>query len=149
MLALLRNDFDHLVSIELSPRLARRARRRFAEDDRIEILEGDSGDLLGEVLQRLARPAVLWLDGHYSGPLTARGDVDTPLLREIQEALRHGTEEDVVLVDDARLLDSDPAYPRLETFRELIVAQRPTWGISLDVDILHAGPGIGANESRH
>jgi hypothetical protein len=139
MLASVRADFDVLHSIELSRRLARRARRRFATDRGIHIHEGDSGDLLGAVLRELRQPAVLWLDGHYSGPLTARGATDTPLLREIDAALRFGTSDDVILVDDARLLGVHPAYPTVDQLQQRIKAVRLDWRVSVESDIVIAG----------
>jgi hypothetical protein len=141
LLELLRRDFDRLESIELSPSLARRARRRFAADPRIRVHEGDSAALLEQVIRDLARPAVIWLDGHYSGPLTARGTTDTPLVQEVEAALRAGTPDDVVLVDDARLLGTNPAYPRLEELVRLFEA-RPGWTVAVESDIVRAGRGI-------
>jgi len=139
MLALLQDDFDQLHSIELSPRLARRARRRFAGDVKIHLHEGDSGLLLEAVLREVRQPAVLWLDGHFSGPLTARGASDTPLLREIEAALRVGTPRDVILVDDARLLGTDAAYPTLEDLQRRIALARPDWKLGVEADALCAG----------
>lgn len=137
MLAALRGDFQALHSIELSPRLARRARRRFAGDDAVTIHEGDSGVLLPAVLRGLGRPAVLWLDGHYSGPLTARGAVDTPLLAELEAALALGTADDVILIDDARLLGTPP-YPSSAEVERLVAARRPEWSVHLESDVLVA-----------
>ncbi len=90
MVAAVRPDFDRLFSIELSPRLARRAQRRFAADRAVTILPGDSAALLGPLLRSVGAPAVLWLDGHYSGWLTARGETDTPVRREIEAVLDWG-----------------------------------------------------------
>lgn len=138
LLELLRRDFARLDSIELSPSLARRARRRFASDPRIRIHEGDSADVLEQVIRDVAQPAVIWLDGHYSGPLTARGPTDTPLLAEVEVALRSGTPDDVVLIDDARLLGTNPAYPRLEEVARLC-SVRAGWAVSVECDIVRAG----------
>ncbi|GEJ55649.1 hypothetical protein [Anaeromyxobacter diazotrophicus] len=138
LLQLVRDRFEVLHSIELSPGLARRAARRFASEPRIHVHQGDSGELLGPLLRELARPAVLWLDGHYSGPLTARGATDTPLLREIDSALRYGTPEDVLLADDARLLGTDPAYPTLDDVRALVRARRGDWDVTVECDVLKA-----------
>jgi hypothetical protein len=137
-LAMLRSDFGVLHSIEISPWLARSARRRFAEDPGVQIHEGDSGLLLEQVLRDLGQPAVLWLDGHYSGPLTTRGSTDTPLLREIDSALQHGTPEDVILIDDARLLGANPAYPTAGEVHRRILAARPDWDFVVEGDVLRA-----------
>ena len=139
MLAAVRDDFERLYSIELSTRLAAHARRRFARDPRISLLQGDSGTLLGPTVRSVAAPAVLWLDGHYSGWLTARGDTDTPLGLEVAAALEAGTPDDLMLVDDARLLDSDAAYPKRAELEEMIRRRRPDWSVTLENDVLRAG----------
>lgn len=141
MLAELQSDFDALYSIELSPRLAKRAAARFAGDPRVRIVEGDSGEVLGRLLSTLQKPAVLWLDGHYSGPLTARGAVDTPLLRELGAALSIGTIEDAILVDDARLLGVDRSYPTELEVRSLIRQAHPEWTVTLVSDVVIACAG--------
>jgi len=138
MVAAVRPDFDRLISIELSPRLARRARRRFASDGAVTILQGDSGAVLGPLLASLSAPAVLWLDGHYSGWLTARGDTETPVLREVEAALEFGHSEDVLLVDDARLFGRDPAYPSTADLSARVRARRPGWEVRMEDDIVRA-----------
>jgi hypothetical protein len=141
MLAAFAHDFERLYSIELHPGLARRAARRFAPDPRISILEGDSGAMLEPLLRSLAQPCVLWLDGHYSGALTARGESDTPILRELEAVFRGGTPRDAVLIDDARLFGTDPAYPTLAEVERRTMAARPWWRVQVEDDIirLHAG----------
>jgi hypothetical protein len=141
MLAAVRPDFDRVYSIELSPRLARRARQRFAADGAVTILLGDSGSLLGPLLRSLGTPAAVWLDGHYSGWLTARGETDTPVWREIEAALDSGAPDDVLLIDDARLLGVHPAYPLVEEIAELVRSRRPGWRLRLEDDILRASAG--------
>jgi len=140
-LAAVRDDFERVVSIELQPRLARRARRRFRDDPGVTIVEGDSGSKLGPVLRRLDGPAVLWLDGHYSGMLTARGDAgDTPILRELDVALREGSSSDAILIDDARLFGTDPAYPEVADVQMHVGRVRPGWRVHVEDDIIHILP---------
>ena len=73
--------FNRIYSIELSNELYENAKRRFAGDDRIMIIHGDSGIELGKLIAGLDQPALFWLDGHYSAGVTAKGDKDTPFLR--------------------------------------------------------------------
>jgi hypothetical protein len=136
MLAALSGDFERLYSIELHKGLARRAMRRFAGDPKVSIMQGDSSDLLKPLLCSLARPAVLWLDGHYSGILTARGETDTPIMREIDAVLRAGTPQDAVLIDDARLFGTDPAYPTVAEVEQRVLEVRPNWTVRVDDDIV-------------
>lgn len=141
MLAALRGDFAKLYSVELHPGLGKRATQRFAGDPAIQIVIGDSATQLEPLLRKIAQPAVLWLDGHYSGHLTARGDGDTPILREIDAVLRAGTADDVVLIDDARLFGTDPAYPTIAEVEKRVRAARPACSVRVEDDIVQITPG--------
>jgi len=99
--------FRHVFTIELDPELAEAARKRFADEPNVEVIEGDSGEVLPFLIARpeLQEPALFYLDGHWSGGITARGRLDEdgcPLLREM-EALGHRSFADIIVIDDARL----------------------------------------------
>lgn len=120
MVEAMKQDFDRVYSIELSSVLFQAARRRFQNDGNVEILHGDSADLLHGVLSMLDQPALFWLDAHYSGGETARGARDTPVLVEIESILRSSDSAHVILVDDARLFGRDPAYPSIDEVIRLV-----------------------------
>ena len=86
--AFLAERCPRVITIELDPDLAARARARFEDQPGVTVVEGDSGALLGGLLHDLDEPALFWLDGHFSGPhegiQTARGRTDTPLLEELK-----------------------------------------------------------------
>ncbi len=137
MVAALRDDFARLYSIELSAGLYRKAMRRFEGDPGITILHGDSGSVLGPVLRGADAPAVLWLDGHYSGVLTARSkDGDTPVMQELRTALESGTEDDAILIDDARLFGQGRGYRSLMEVEALLLRFRPGWSMKVEDDII-------------
>jgi hypothetical protein len=136
MLAAVEHDFSRLYSIELHPRLARLAARRFMGDPRVSIIAGDSATALEPLLRSIAAPCVIWLDGHYSGPLTARGEGDTPVLRELDAILRCGTTRDVILIDDARLFGQDPAYPSIAEVERRARGAHPEWSVTVEDDIV-------------
>lgn len=107
-----------VTTIELEPRLAVWARQRFANDRRVRVLEGDSGELLPSVLAALDGPAMIYLDGHF----IRGGAVDTgagnPVSRELRAVLDLAKRGSVVVIDDARCFGTDPDYPEL---REVLV----------------------------
>jgi hypothetical protein len=134
--AALRRDFSHVYSIELSPELAQRAKRRFQNARNVTIVEGDSGTALPDIVSSLHTPALFWLDGHFSGGVTARGSLDTPVIAELETALKHPTQGDVILIDDAAWLDDHLGGDGLEQIRTRILAERPQWTVELRNDIL-------------
>ncbi len=114
----LRNEFRKLYTIELSHELYERARARLETAGNITPLEGDSTAILPRVLKEINEPCLFWLDGHYSGGPTAKGDVNCPLLRELACILSHPVKRHVILMDDARLFGKVQDYPTVAELTE-------------------------------
>ena len=83
MIYAMRNKFQNIFSVELSPELADLAKTRFSRNQNVEIIQGDSGKVLNQIIAKLDSPAIFWLDGHYSGGVTAKGESDTPIFNEL------------------------------------------------------------------
>lgn len=137
--AAIRPHFERIISIELSGELAGAAMARFATAPDVTILEGDSAKILPLVLPTLDGPALFWLDGHWSGGVTARGDVASPIVEELEAVLadRH---EHVVLIDDARCFVGSDGYPTLESLRELVARLRPHASVDVRFDVVSVLP---------
>jgi hypothetical protein len=113
-LAAVGGSFDEMHSIELSPALFEAARERFKYNPKIRLWLGDSAEELPKVLAALQSPALFWLDGHYSGEGTARGDRDTPIVQELTHIANHKLSgSHVAVIDDARLFNGADGYPTL------------------------------------
>jgi hypothetical protein len=136
----LKDDFERVVSVELDETLHRAARERFAKDDHVTLLQGDSGSVLPKVLADLREPAVFWLDAHWSAGDTARGDLDTPIAAEVSAILDHPVRTHVVLVDDARLFVGKDDYPTVEQFRAWVAERRPDLCFELRDDVIRIHP---------
>jgi len=119
MVEAMRDTFDRIYSIEVSKSLFEKAKRRFAKYPHIQILHGDSAIELGRIVSRLTAPALFWLDGHYSGGITEKGALDTPIYDELAHILS-STERHVILIDDARCFGLDPNYPAIEELTSFI-----------------------------
>ena len=131
---------DRIWSIELDDTLAERARRMFARDSGIDILQGDSGERLAEVLAVLDGPCLFWLDSHWSGGMTARGKEESPVLHELGHIFDHPVDGHVVLIDDARCFTGSGGYPVIDELRAFVATRRPEWTVTVADDIirLHA-----------
>lgn len=102
-LAQLHADFASLHSIELNRDYHARAVARFAGQPKIHLINADSASGLQHVLRDLpAEPALIWLDAHYSGGDTARGQSNTPVTSELRAILAHPKRSDLILIDDLR-----------------------------------------------
>lgn len=125
MVDALKGEFEQIQSIELDDYLFERARRRFANYSHIRILHGNSGSMLPLALASVDQPTLFWLDAHYSGGITARGDQLSPILNELHHIFRHPIRGHVIVVDDARLFGTDSAYPTVEQLQGFIERQSP------------------------
>ena len=136
MINAMKGEFDEIISIELDQKLSEMARRRFAGYGHISIVRGDSAEILPKLLQDVRKPCLFWLDGHYSGGVTAKGATETPIVQELLEILRHPVDGHVVLVDDARKFNGEGDYPTLAEIRRLVDEHRPDWKVAVKEDII-------------
>ena len=136
----MRSGIDRLFTIELDPVLFAAAQARFLGDSKIRVIFGNSATELDHLLPQLTQPALFWLDGHYSGSGTARGTIDTPILKELETILRRTEQDHVILVDDARCSGSDPAHPSIEEVRHLVISRRPAYHFAVADDSIRITP---------
>ena len=129
------NNFKKIFSIELQHDFAEKAKERFKGMGHIRILEGDSGRLLETILSEIREPAIFWLDAHYSGGLTARGDNECPIFQEI-DAIFATKEKHLLLIDDARLFSGTGDYPTIDQLTKYILDKDPRYKVSVDNDII-------------
>ena len=109
---------------------------------KIQIVQGDSGEKLPEVLHHISEPILFWLDGHYSGGFTARAALDTPVADELRTIFAHPVKNHIILIDDARLFNGTDDYPTIEELEMLVHSFRPDYQISVRHDVIRAHPPI-------
>lgn len=142
MIAAMKDDFRKLYSIELADHFFEDAVQRFWADEKITILNGDSGQVLKELVPKLDGPALFWLDGHYSAGMTARGDKDTPVIEELVHILAREDLRCAILIDDARCFEgqSEQVYPSLDEVKALVAERRPDWTFEVATDCIRIAP---------
>jgi hypothetical protein len=140
MIVAQRNHFDRIYSIELDPQLHAEARRRLRKLPHVTLLQGDSGVELAKVLAELQQPALFWLDAHWSGGVTARGEVDTPISGELAMVLAHPVRGHVVLIDDAHEFVGENGYPTYEGLAREVQSLRPDLLVELRDNVIRITP---------
>lgn len=140
MVEAMKTDFDRIYSIEISKDLYEQARMRFKRVEYIEILQGDSGIEIGKLMEKINHRTIFWLDGHYSGGETARGEKDTPIFEELRHILNASDKGHVIIVDDAQCFGTDPSYPSIKELSEFIQSQRSNLDITVRDDIIRITP---------
>jgi hypothetical protein len=109
-----RKYFEKIYSIELGMDLWQNANKRFAKYSKIMILQGDSSIVLQNIVSQLNQSALFWLDGHYSGGITAKGNKICPVYEELKAILNSKVDKNIILIDDARLFNGEDDYPKYE-----------------------------------
>jgi hypothetical protein len=136
MIDAVKDRFDRITSIELDPGWHARAVERFRQDSHVTLLHGDSGVQLRHVLGSLTEPAIFWLDAHYSGPVTARGVIDSPIVQEMEAIRAHPVRGHVVLIDDMRYFTGRDGYPTIDELVAWIRAADPAGVVEVRDDVL-------------
>ncbi len=134
-----RNNFNKIISIELSKELFEIARKRFKDYKNVEIINGNSGEIFESLIIKINEPAIFWLDGHYSGFETAKGDMETPIMRELQFILESKINH-IILIDDARLFTGKNDYPAKEELQTYIFAKKNNYNFVIEDDVIRAFP---------
>lgn len=134
-----RNSGIQATSIELDDAYYSAALRRFSGYGNVNLLHGDSGKLLPELVSQLRSPALFWLDGHYSGGDTGRAKLDTPVSAELEAILNSPINGHVILIDDARCFDGSQDYPHLDRLLE-IVRRSDSYSVEVSADIIRLTP---------
>jgi len=132
-------NFSRIISIELSKKFHKLAKQKFRKHAHVELLQGDSGIKLGEVVPSLSEPALFWLDGHYSGGKTARGEKDCPVPEELKIILKSDLPH-VILIDDARLFTGTQDYPDITSIKQIIKAGNREYALETKDDIIRLTP---------
>lgn len=135
MVFALQDDFKQIFSIELSPYYFNKAKERFGKFQNIEIIQGDSGVLLKQIVPRLDDKALFWLDGHYSGGLTAKGEKECPIYEELRNIFTSPINHTIV-IDDARLFVGQQDYPTIEELEKFVQTLKPTSKFSFENDAI-------------
>jgi len=131
---LLGGFFDSVISIERDETLSRNAQERFRNRNGIQIVHGSSRTALRPCVPSGDRPALFWLDAHFSGGVTTGEDDPCPLLSEVDviTSLR-GPENTIVLIDDARALIGQNGWPFVS---DVVRAFGEGWTILATDDVL-------------
>jgi len=128
-------NFKIIYSIELDKQLWKDAAKKFSKYSNIHILRGDSGQVLKSVVPKLEEKSIFWLDGHYSGGITAKGEKECPIFEELDAILKSKINH-VVLIDDARLFNGQRDYPTIKSLSNSILKKKPNSTIEIKDDII-------------
>ena len=134
------DSFEKIYSIELSQVLFDKAKKRFQKHPKISLLQGNSGEIIDKVLKELKEPAILWLDGHYSGGITASSEKYCPVNEELEVVIAHNQLQHIILIDDARCFTGEYSYPAISELKAITGKNFAGYRFSIDEDIIRMVP---------
>lgn len=140
MVEAMKDHFEQIFSIELSEYHFAQASKRFKKSQHVNIIYGNSAVELGTIVQTIKRPALFWLDGHFSDGGTARGESDTPIYQELGQIFSAPDQGHVVIIDDARCFGTVSAYPTQEELFSFIRKKRFSNNIEVQSDSIRITP---------
>lgn len=140
MVSVTKNNFKEIFSIELDKELFEKAVKKFKNYPHIHILNGNSGKVLPQILASIKKTCLFWLDAHYSSGVTAKGDVETPIVEELKAVFNHSIRSHVILIDDARFFIGKNDYPTIEWLKGYILKYRPDWNFEIESNIIRIHP---------
>jgi hypothetical protein len=99
---------------------------------------GTSEQILDDLVKNLEGDTCLWLDGHFSGDITFRGETSSPIIYELSiiEKYLPGFKQVRVLIDDVREFVSqsnDSSYPNIDYLVSWAQKNNLNWTIEHDI----------------
>lgn len=132
--------FEKIYSIELSSALADLAKLQFKTISPVQIIEGDSSQELEKILLTINEPCLIWLDGHYSGGNTARGEKESPVMEELAAIAKCANLHSVICIDDARLFIGTNDYPTIPALEKWTTENMPSHQMTTENDMITIMP---------
>ena len=136
---------SHVYTIEPDFSLYSQSSNRLKAIENVTVIHGLSEEILIGVLNRLVleevRDISFYLDGHFSGGITHKGPIDTPIREELSligQQLKY-FQEVTVLIDDVRCFNPENPensdYPSLKFLVDWSVNLDLYWTIEYDIFI--------------
>lgn len=130
----------HVFTIEPAKEIYEFSAKKLRKFSNIFVYSGTSETELEKCLAASQKQVNLWLDGHYSGDVTFKGDVDSPILHELEIIARalNSKNEIVIFIDDYRLfVDHDlNCYPPFDCITKWCALNNFNWKVEFDIIIL-------------
>jgi hypothetical protein len=136
MVNAVKDKFDKIISIELDKNLYKKNKEKFSKFNNIKIILGDSGEVLPKILAQINQKCLFWLDGHYSHEITAKGTLNTPIIKELESILNHKIKGHIILIDDARCFIGKDDYPTIQKLKEFINDKNSNLSFRITNDII-------------
>jgi len=104
--------FATVLTVELDAKLAAQAKASLARYRNVTVYQGDAVALLPQMLAHPgAGRCVIFLDAHYSGGDTARGEIPEPAIAELDILAQRRDRIGGIVIDDFRCFGVEEGFP--------------------------------------
>lgn len=144
-----KDNFKKIYTIELDMKLYLHTKNKFEKFKHIKIFLGDSAKILSKLLKTVKKPAIFWLDAHYSKGITAKGGKLTPILEELTAILNHKVKDHIILIDDASNFLGKNDYPTLKYLKNFLARKNTNLDFEVEYNIIRIFPkNFGQEEHK-
>jgi hypothetical protein len=114
--------FDKIISIEVIDILHQKSKERFQNNNKVELIFGNSREKLLPTIKHLKNKILFWLDGHEY--------YDIPLVEELLQIKSLERNDHTILIDDVRMFNTEDwgGFSKEKTI-ELIFSINPNYKI--------------------
>lgn len=95
--------FNELYTIEISEILYNETKNK-STSNKINFILGDSTKVLINLLPKINKKTIIFLDSHYSGGRTSYGNKQVPLIEELVLINTEFKQESIIIIDDMRIV---------------------------------------------
>lgn len=99
-------NFKKIYTIDISTQHKTLCESKFKseiESKQIELLFGDTIDVLPNVINKINEPCLFWLDSHFDVHADVRGKYDCPILYELDVIQSSNIKSHTIMIDDLRI----------------------------------------------
>lgn len=141
--------FSRVYTIELSQELYEQAQEKFHNNAKIRLYQGESAEILPNIINNFHEQAIVFLDAHFSLGNTAKGKNNTPIIDELYKIKQTGFKNHILIIDDIRMFYNPIAgveqtfmegYPSLHQIVDAILTINPEYQCAVLFDTLIAFP---------
>lgn len=136
------SHFEQVYTAEIAYKYFIRAKMNLLDLDNVQLIYGYSADVLGGLLPTLNKPALIWLDAHWSSDLGYNKSPDTmcPVMKELKQIEKHDNGH-VILIDDVRLFGVEDGWPSIDRVRNTLKSMGKI--VTFETDVVIATPKNG------
>ena len=134
--------FERIITIEATPRMFELACKRFANDDKVLCVLGDSGVVLPEIIRSIDEPITFFIDAHWSvgEPELPEGVKKCPVLDDLIAIRNHRIKTHTILIDDTRYFRYLKAVPwgdiKIGDIMQILIQTNPGYHISFEPGVV-------------